>query len=86
MKMVSILLLALYLFSGPLAVLNTLNLQRSENRDLFFIAFSFAVLNSLINPFIYYFNIEEFQKALKNLFCKAPKDDVGKMNKITSQV
>ena len=86
MKMVSILLLALYLFSGPLAVLNTLNIQRSENRELFSIAFSFAVLNSLINPIIYYFNIEEFQKALKSLFCKAPKDDVGKISKITTQI
>ena len=85
MKMVSILLLALYLFSGPLAVLNTLDLQHIENRELFFIAFSFAVLNSLINPIIYYFNIEEFQKALKSLFCKAPKDDIGKINKITTQ-
>ena len=86
MKMVSILLLALYLFSGPLAMLNTLNLQHSENRELFFIAFSFAVLNSLINPIIYYFNIEEFQKALKSLFCKAPKDDVGKISKTTTQL
>ena len=85
MKMVSILLLALYFFSGPLAMLNTLNLQHSENRELFFIAFSFAVLNSLINPIIYYFNIEEFQKALKSLFCKTPNNDGGKISKITTQ-
>ena len=74
MKLVSILLLALYLFSGPLAVLTMIDISHDEYKEIFFIAFSFAVLNSMVNPIIYYINIEEFQQNLKNLFCNAPND------------
>ena len=74
MKLVSILLLALYLFSGPLAVLTMIDISHEEYKEIFFIAFSFAVLNSMVNPIIYYINIEEFQQNLKNLFCNAPND------------
>lgn len=69
MKLVTILLVALFIFSGPFAYLNMVDIDHEKYKTLFFLAFAFAVLNSLINPIIYYFKISEFKKTLKKMFC-----------------
>lgn len=89
MKLVTILLVALYTFSGPFAILNMVDLDREKYKNLYFLAFSFAVLNSLINPIVYYFKISEFEKTLKRMFCNKQDEESietnGTQNKGISQ-
>lgn len=80
MKLVTILLVALFIFSGPFAYLNMVDIDHEKYKTLFFLAFAFAVLNSLINPIIYYFKISEFKKTLKRMFCNKQYDETAESN------
>lgn len=65
MKSVSVLLLALLVFSGPMIVRNFLSISDVANQESLLITFPLTNINSLINPLIYFTNIVEFKDALK---------------------
>lgn len=56
------------------------DIDHEKYKTLFFLAFAFAVLNSLINPIIYYFKISEFKKTLKRMFCNKQYDETAETN------
>lgn len=65
MKSVSVLLLALLVFSGPMIVRNFLSISDVANQESLLITFPLTNINSLLNPLIYFTNIVEFKDALK---------------------
>lgn len=67
MKSVSILIAVLFIFSGPLLVRNVINLVQQLPKEVLYLAFALANINSFLNPLIYFMNIVEFKTALKRL-------------------
>lgn len=69
MKSVSILLLALFILSGPMVVRNFFEVFNPLPGNVSFIAFVLTNMNSLVNPLIYFFNLVEFKTALSRICC-----------------
>lgn len=69
MKSVSILLLALFILSGPMVVRNFFEVFNHLPGNVSFIAFVLTNMNSLVNPLIYFFNLMEFKTALSRICC-----------------
>lgn len=71
MKSVSILLLALFILSGPMVVRNFFEVFNPLPGNVSFIAFVLTNMNSLVNPLIYFFNLVEFKTALSRICCRS---------------
>lgn len=71
MKSVSILLLALFILSGPMVVRNFFEVFNPLPGNVSFIAFVLTNMNSLVNPLIYFFNLVEFKTALGRICCRS---------------
>lgn len=71
MKSVSILLLALFILSGPMVVRNFFEVFNPLTGNVSFIAFVLTNMNSLVNPLIYFFNLVEFKTALSRICCRS---------------
>lgn len=66
MKSVSVLLLALLIFSGPNLMQSFLSIIQVGSKESLFITFALTNIKSLLNPLIYFMNIVEFKDALKH--------------------
>lgn len=67
MKSVSILLVAMFIFPGPLLVRNVLGMVQPLPKVTLYLTFALANINSFLNPSIYFINIAEYKAALKSL-------------------
>lgn len=67
MKSVSLLLAVLFIFSGPLLVRNAVDLVQPLPKEVLYLAFALANINSFLNPLIYFMNIVEFKTAVKRI-------------------
>lgn len=65
MKSVSVLLLVLLIFSGPMVVRNFLSIIQEATQESLLITFPLTNINSLLNPLIYFTNVVEFKNAIK---------------------
>lgn len=68
---VSILLLVMLILSGPFLMRNLLEMIQPVSRQVLLITFVLTNVNSLLNPLIYFINIEEFKVVLKRLCFKS---------------
>lgn len=71
MKSVSILLLALFILSGPFLVRNFFEVFYPLPGLVSFITFVLTNINSFVNPMIYFLNLEEFKAALSRICCRS---------------
>lgn len=71
MKSVSILLLALFILSGPFLVRNFFEVFYPLPGLMSFITFVLTNINSFVNPMIYFLNLEEFKAALSRICCRS---------------
>lgn len=71
MRSVSILLLVMLILSGPFLMRNLLEMIQPVSRQVLLITFVLTNVSSLLNPLIYFINIEEFKVVLKRLCFKS---------------
>lgn len=67
MKLVNMLLLALFIFSGPFLVRNFIEIFLPVSKPVLFITYALTNINSFVNPLIYFIDLLEFKAALRRL-------------------
>lgn len=67
MTTVGFIVIALLCFTGPFIIVNLL---KSESQSVILLTANVAILNSIVNPFIYCINIKTLRDKLRSMLCR----------------